>query len=134
MPRRHMRFFAVAIATMIAGSTLGIAQAADPERIPDANPAVTHDLSGHVTKARDMRALPAAPGQELRGVAPDSQATPIHPSDTDRKAGGAFRTPGKAGGTITPIGTLNIVRGEQLRAPVVNTIAELPSQRTDNRF
>ncbi|HKU97043.1 MAG TPA: hypothetical protein VJR58_17290 [Vineibacter sp.] len=133
MPR-HMRFLAFAVATVIAGSTLGSAQAADPVRIPDANPAVTRDLSGHVTKAQDMRALPAAPGQELKGVAPDSRVMPIHPSDADRKAGGAFRTPEKAGGTVTPIGTLNIVRGEQLRAPVVNTIAERPSQRTDGRF
>jgi len=132
MPQRHMRFFALAVATMIAGS--GIAQAADPVRIPEANPAVTRDLSGNVTQARDMRALPATPGQEFKGVAPDSQATPIHPSDIDRKAGGAFRTPGKAGGTLTPIGTLNIVRGEQPRAPIANTIAERPSQRTDGSF
>lgn len=132
MPQRHMRFFALAVATMIAGS--GIAQAADPVRIPDANPAVTHDLSGNVTQARDMRALPITPGQELKGVAPDSRVTPIHPSDADRKAGGAFRTPEKSGGTLTPIGTLNIVRGEQPRAPVVNTIAERPSQRTDGSF
>lgn len=131
MPR-HMRMFALAAAMVIGGAA---AQAADPTRIPDANPALMRDLNGDVTPVRDMRPAPATPGREMKGVVPDSKMMPIHPSDADRKAGGAFRTSGKAGGSMTPIGTLNIVRGEQAREPVVSPpVAERPGQRTDGTF
>ena len=133
MPR-HMRMFVFAVAMAVTGATLGVAQAADPERIPDADPALMRTLSGDTTKVRDLRPLPATPGQDMKGVVPDSRSMLVRPSDADRRGGGALRVPEKAGGSVTPIGTLNIVRGEQLRDPMGSPIAERPGQRTDGQF
>ncbi|HEX2889328.1 hypothetical protein [Vineibacter terrae] len=134
MPQRHLRGFTVAaVSVLIAGGlAMGAAQAADPAPLlRDANPAQTHDLAGGVSLAREMRAQPAPAGQDMRGVTPDRLATqPIQPSVTDRKAGAASRISGKAGGTLVPIGTLNIVRGEQPRLQVDDSIAHLPPRDT----
>jgi len=110
MSHRHLRLFAIgATAILMAGA----AQAADPiPRIRDANPTQTRDLGGSVSTARASRAIAVPASQEMKGVPP--QATPlIPPSESDRKGGAASRTSGREGGTLTPIGTLNIVRGEQ---------------------
>ncbi len=137
MPQRHLRGFTVgAMSVLIAGGlALGAAQAADPAPLlRDASPTQTHDLAGGVSLAREMRAQPATAGQDMRGVTPDRLATPpIPPSDADRKAGGASRVSGKAGGTLVPIGTLNIVRGEQPRPQADDSLAHLPPRDTSGR-
>lgn len=123
MPHRHLRVLALtAAAALMAG--VGAAQAADPgARVPDANPAKTHNLEGKVSKPQSTRAERAAPGQEMKGT---SEGGPVvQPSEADRKAGGAFRTSTAQDGAITPIGTLNIVHSELPGAPMPS-IAEVP--------
>jgi hypothetical protein len=132
MPHPHLRSIALAAtAVLMTGSfTVGAALAADPTpRLREANPALTRDLSGRIAKAEPTRALPAAPGQEMKGIGQDNPAAQpmlIHPTDAERKAGGALRTSGQAGGMLTPIGTLNIVRGEQPNTTLADTVAALP--------
>lgn len=131
MSHIHLRSlgYVVGVALFGGGLAAGATQAADPTpRIHDANPAQTHDLSGSVSKAREMRAMPAAPGADMRGVAPDSRAMPmLQPTDSESKAGRAHRTSDKAGGMTVPIGTLNIVRGEQRRVHRSVSLAEQPA-------
>jgi hypothetical protein len=122
MPHRHLRVLALAAAAALV--VVPAAQAADPgTRIPDANPAKTHNLAGKASKPQSTRAERATPGQEMKGT---SEGAPVvQPSDADRKAGGAFRTSAAERGTTTPIGTLNIVHSELPGAPMPS-VAEAP--------
>ena len=134
MPHRHLRFLTLAAtAVLMAGGFASVSQAADPiKRIPEANPTLTRDLDGTVSAARPGRAIAAPVGQEMKGVPIDSRATPlIPPTEQDRKRGAASRAPGKEGGMLEPIGTLNIVRGEQPRQHISDSVAHRPPVETE---
>jgi hypothetical protein len=68
----------------------------------------------------------------MKGVPADIGAAPlIPPAERDRKRGAASRTSGKEGGALTPIGTLNIVRGEQPRQHITDSLAARPATEVD---
>lgn len=125
MSIRHQHYLALTASALVAGVlAIGTAQAADPTRIRDASPTRTHDLSGNVSKARAMQSEKAAPGTDMKGIGSET-APAVHPTEQDRKAGGAFRTSGSDSGLSTPIGTTNIVRSEIPTVPG-DSVAQLP--------
>ena len=134
MSHRHLRSLAfAATAVLMAGGFAGVTQAADPlPRIRDANPTQTRDLNGTASTERASGAIAVPASQEMKGVPAGSGAAPlVPPAEHDRKGGAASRTSGKEGGTLTPIGTLNIVRGEQPRQHITDSLAERPATEVD---
>jgi hypothetical protein len=134
MPHRHLRFLTLAAtAVLMAGGFAGVTKGADPiKRIPEANPTQTRDLNGTISPAQPGRAVAVPVGQEMKGVPIDSRARPlIPPTEQDRRRGAASRAPGKEGGTRVPIGTLNIVRGEQPRQHISDSVAQRPPVETE---
>jgi hypothetical protein len=134
MPHRHLRFLTIAAATaLMAGSFAGVTQAADPiKRIPDASPTQMRDLNGTPSATTPSRPVAVPPGQEMKGVPTETRATPlIPPSEADRKRGAASRTSGKEGGSLVPIGTLNVVHGEQPRQYFSDSVAQRPPVDVD---